>query len=152
MSHDAIVDFMRREVSIEEHNEVRELWKSHSMAEDNRDLEGLISTLTEDCVYEMPQTGTRWEGHDGAREFYITLLTAFPDIHFDLQDIVIGPQGVCKEANVTATHLGDWLHFKATGEKLVFKVIIFFPWDPEKKKFRGEKVYLDSVEQFVNKT
>ena len=49
------------------YREVRELYKTHSIAEDARDLEGLISTLTPDCVYELVQTGHRWEGHDGAR-------------------------------------------------------------------------------------
>ena len=70
---------------------------------------GLISTLTPDCVYELVQTGHRWEGHDGAPRFYTELLTAFPDIVFNLTDIVIGPQGVCEEANVSATQQAPWL-------------------------------------------
>ncbi len=122
------------------------------MAEDKRNLEGLISTLTEDCTYVMPQTGNVWSGHAGAREFYTQLLTAFPDIHFDLVDIVIGPQGVCEEASVTATHKVQWLKFPATNRHLQFKVIIFFPWDPAKKKFRGEKIYLDSIERIMDVT
>ena len=79
------------------------------IAEDNRDLPGLISTLTEDCVYELVQTGHRWEGHEGAARFYGGLLGAFPDIDFQLTDIVIGPQGVCEEADVTGTHEAEWL-------------------------------------------
>src|SRR5918994_3014189 len=107
--HDAVVDLMRRELDAAEYEEIRELWKRHSIAEDSRDLPGLISTLTEDCVYELVQTGERWEGHEGAARFYTELLTAFPDIHFDLTNIVIGPQGVCEEASVTGTHEAKWL-------------------------------------------
>ncbi|MFL5980987.1 MAG: nuclear transport factor 2 family protein [Gaiellaceae bacterium] len=132
---------IRRDVSTAEHDEIRELWKRHSTAEDNRDLPGLISTLTEDCVYELVQTGHRWEGHDGATRFYGGLLSAFPDIHFDLIDIVIGPQGVCEEADVSGTHEAQWLEFPPSGERLAWKVAIFFPWDPERRLFRGEKVY-----------
>ena len=47
---------MRRPVDRDEFEEIRELWKGHSIAEDNRDLPGLISTLTDDCVYEVMGT------------------------------------------------------------------------------------------------
>ena len=97
----------------------------HSIAEDNRDLPGLISTLTEDCVYEVMGTGARWERHEGAARFYTELLTAFPDIHFDLEYIVIGPQGVCEEAIVTATHEARWLDHEPTGERLEWRNAIF---------------------------
>ena len=134
-------DLIRRDVSPVEHDEIRELWKRHSIAEDSRDLVGLISTLTDDCVYELVPTGHRWEGHEGAARFYGGLLAAFPDIHFDLTDIVIGPQGVCEEADVTGTHEAEWLGVPASGAHLAWKVVIFFPWDRESRLFRGEKVY-----------
>jgi steroid delta-isomerase-like uncharacterized protein len=134
-------DVIRLEPSASEHEEIRELWKKHSIAEDERDLPGLISTLTDDCVYELVQTGHRWEGHEGAARFYMELLGAFPDIHFDLTHIVIGPQGVCEEADVTGTHEAAWLGFPPSGERLSWKVVIFFPWDAGKRLFRGERVY-----------
>jgi predicted ester cyclase len=142
VEHDAVVELIRREPH--DYAEIRELWKRHSLAEDARDLPGLISTLTEDCVYELPQTGRHWEGHEGAARFYTQLLTAFPDIHFDLTDIVIGPQGVCEEARVTGTHEARWLDYEATGDRLTWRVVIFFPWNEEKKLFRGEKIYTDT--------
>src|ERR687889_1101317 len=109
MDHDAVVGLLRRDLLQDEYDEIRELWKRHSIAEDARDLPGLISTLAEDCVYELVQSGDRWEGHEGASRFYTELLSAFPDIHFDLTNIVIGPQGVCEEARVTGTHTAPWL-------------------------------------------
>jgi hypothetical protein len=141
--HDEVVELLRRESTPELHAEIRELWKRHSLAEDGRDLPGLISTLTPDCVYEIRPYGHRWEGHEGATRFYLGLLGAFPDIHFDLTDIVIGPQGVVEEARVTGTFRNDWLDFKATGEVHTWNVVIFFPWDEERRLFRGEKVYTD---------
>ncbi len=143
VEHDAVVDLIRRDLSVAEYDEIRELWKKHSIAEDARDLPGLISTLTPDCVYVLPQSGHRWEGHEGAARFYTELLTAFPDIHFDLTDIVIGPQGVCEEARVTGTHRARWLGAEPSGERLQWTVVIFFPWDAERRLFRGEKVYVD---------
>jgi hypothetical protein len=124
-----------------EHDRIRELWKRHSIAEDRRDLPGLISTLTEDCVYELVQTGHRWEGHEGATRFYAGLLGGFPDIDFGLTDIVVGPQGVFEEADVTGTHEGEWLGIPPSGERLAWTVAIFFPWDPERRLFGGERVW-----------
>jgi predicted ester cyclase len=135
------VELMRREVTPELYREVRELWKAHSMAEDRRDIAGLIATLTPDCVYEVLPGGARWEGHAGATRFYTELLSAFPDVHFDLQNIVIGPQGACEEAKVTGTHRGKWLEYAPSGQRVEFRVVIFFPWDLERKKFKGERVF-----------
>jgi hypothetical protein len=127
--------------SADEHAEIRELWKRHSIAEDERDFPGLISTLTEGCVYELVGTGHRWEGHEAATRFYTGLLGAFPDIDFQLTDIVIGPQGVFEEADVTGTHEAEWLGIPPSGEHLAWKVAIRFPWDAERHLFSGERVY-----------
>ena len=139
-------ELLARDVSPEEYREIRELWKAHSIAEDKRDIAGLIATLTPDCVYELVQTGHRWEGHEGAARFYTELLTAFPDIAFDLTDIVIGPQGVCEEAHVTATHAAPWLGVEPTGGHLEWDVVIWFPWDDDRRLFRGEKVYVSGID------
>jgi predicted ester cyclase len=139
-------ELLKRDTDPAEYQEIRALWKAHSIAEDQRNIAGLLATLTEDCVYEVVTTGHRWEGLDGARRFYTELLTAFPDVHFELENIVIGPQGVCEEANVTGTHQHDWGGFTASGGRVAFKVIIFFPWDRARKRFRGERVFVDFAE------
>jgi steroid delta-isomerase-like uncharacterized protein len=137
---------LRRPLHAATYDEIRELWKRHSIAEEHRDLAGLISTLTDDCVYEIPAWDRRWEGHAGATRFYNELLTAFPDIHFALTEIVIGPQGVCEEADVNATHERNWLDVPASGRRLQFQVVIFFPWDHDRRLFRGERVHVFGLE------
>jgi steroid delta-isomerase-like uncharacterized protein len=135
-------ELLRRELEPELYDEIRELWKRHSIAEESHDLEGIIATLTEDCIYEIPEWERRWEGHEGAKRFYTELLTAFPDIHFALTEIVIGPQGVSEEALVTATHAREWLDVPASGRRLEFRVVILFPWDERRRLFRGERVHV----------
>jgi hypothetical protein len=134
-----------REVDPQLYEEIRELWKRHSIAEEHRDLPGLISTLADDCVYEIPAWNERWEGHAGATEFYNGLLTAFPDIRFALTEIVIGPQGVCEEARVTATHEREWLGRTTNGQRLEFTVVIFFPWNAEQRLFAGERIHVSGL-------
>lgn len=133
-------------VTPESYQQIRRLWIKHSIAEDGRDLQGLIDTLAEDCVYEVVPTGQRWEGHDGAREFYTTFLGAFPDVKFDLQDIVIGPQGVIEVAIMRGTHQGTWAGMEATGKIVECTIIIHFPWNREAQLFAGERVYFDRAE------
>ena len=137
-------ELLKRDIDAAEIEAIRELWKQHSLAEEGRDIAGLLATLTDDCVYEIVGTPHRWEGHDGATGFYTGLLTAFPDIEFQLTDIVVGPQGICEEAQVTGTHERDWLDFEATGKRVEFGVVIFFPWDPDRRLFKGEKVYVQA--------
>jgi len=118
------------------------LWIAHSIAEDTRDIPGLMATLTEDCIYTIGNNGTGWHGKAGATQFYQQLLSAFPDIHFDLQYIVIGPQGVFEEANVTATYRSQWLDMPPPSDQPIeFTVTILFPWDTKQKLFTGERVY-----------
>lgn len=125
----------------DDYDDIRRLWKSHSLAEHARDIAGLMATLTDDCDYELVQTGHRWEGHEGATRFYTELLAAFPDIDFALTSIVIGPQGVCEEAVVNATHRAPWLGVEPSDEPMVWRNVIYFPWDPEARLFTGERIY-----------
>ena len=57
MASERILELLRRPSDPDEHDAIRELWKTHSIAEDNRDLPGLLSTLTTDCVYTVAGTG-----------------------------------------------------------------------------------------------
>jgi ketosteroid isomerase-like protein len=137
-----VIKSIRRRVDPDEYRAIRQLWIAHSLAEDAHDIPGLMATLTEDCVYTVVNSGVTWPGKAGATQFYQQLLTAFPDIHFDLQNIVIGPQGVFEEAFVTGTYESQWLDMPApNGQRVEFAVTILFPWDPRQKLFKGERVY-----------
>jgi len=144
--HSAIIKQLRRKVDADEYKIIRQLWMDHSIAEDTRDIPGLMATLIEDCIYTVANNGVNWHGKEGATRFYQELLAAFPDIHFDLQNIVIGPQGVFEEAHVTATYQSQWLDMPTpNGEPIQFDVIIFFPWDSTQRLFRGERVYFFNI-------
>jgi predicted ester cyclase len=133
------------EITPELYEKIRRLWINHSIAEDARDLQGLVDTLAPSCVYEIIPTGQHWEGHDGARNFYLSFLMAFPDVHFDLQDIVIGPQGVIEVTRMTGTQKGEWAAIpgEPTGRNVDTMIVIHFPWNPEAQLFDGERVYFD---------
>ncbi|HET7029098.1 MAG TPA: ester cyclase [Candidatus Limnocylindrales bacterium] len=122
---------------------IKRLWVRHSIAEDRRDIDGLIATLAPGCVYEIIPTGQRWDGHDGARAFYSELFAAFPDNRFQLTDIVVGPQGVFEVATLTGTNQGPWAGVAPSGLPVALQVLILFPWDPATERFTGERIWFD---------
>jgi predicted ester cyclase len=126
-----------------EQRRIKRLWVRHSIAEDRRDIDGLISTLAPECVYEIVGTGFRWEGHDGARAFYTELFAAFPDNRFALTDIVIGPQGVFEAVVLEATHAGAFAGLAPTGRRVRIELAILFPWDGATQRFAGEQIFID---------
>jgi predicted ester cyclase len=126
-----------------EQRRIKRLWVRHSIAEDRRDIDGLISTLAPECAYEIVGTGLRWDGHDGARAFYTELFAAFPDNTFALTDIVIGPQGVFEAVVLEATHAGPFAGLGPTGRHLRLELAILFPWNPAAQLFDGEQIFID---------
>ena len=131
-------DFDRAEL-----RRIKRLWVRHSIAEDRRDIEGLIATLAPTCVYELVPTGQRWDGHDGARAFYAELFAAFPNNRFALSEIVVGPQGVFEVATLTGTNEGPWAGAPSSGLPVALEVLILFPWDPATERFIGERIWFD---------
>jgi predicted ester cyclase len=122
---------------------IKRLWVRHSIAEDRRDIDGLIATLSPGCVYEIVPTGQRWEGHASARAFYTELFAAFPDNRFALTDIVIGPQGVFEAVVLEATHVGPFAGLAPTGRRVRIELAILFPWDQAAERFSGERIFID---------
>ena len=122
---------------------IRRLWQRHSIAEDRRDIDGLISTLAPECVYEIVGTGLRWEGHAGARAFYTELFAAFPDNSFSLTDIVIGAQGVFEAVVLDATHEARFAGLEPSGRRVRLELAILFPWNQQAGLFDGEQIFID---------
>jgi predicted ester cyclase len=125
------------------HRRIRRLWQRHSIAEDRRDIDGLIATLAPGCVYEIVGTGLRWDGHQGASAFYMELFAAFPDNKFALMDIVIGPQGVFEAVVLEATHQGPFAGLAPTHRPVRLELAILFPWNPDAQLFDGEQIFID---------
>lgn len=140
---DSIRARLARRFDPAELREIKRLWVRHSIAEDARDIDGLVATLAPNCVYEIVPTGQRWDGLDGIRRFYAELFAAFPDNRFELSEIVVGPQGVFEAARLTATNLGPWAGVPASGLPLDLEVLILFPWDPATRLFLGERIWFD---------
>jgi steroid delta-isomerase-like uncharacterized protein len=57
-------------------------------------------------------------GHQGARQFFKVYVTAFPDLHFDIEQILAaGDSHVAVRWRSSGTHLGPLADIPATGRK-----------------------------------
>ena len=129
------------EVTQEQYDYIKNLWIKHVTNEAEGNIDVVLTTMTDDCVYEIVETGEKWIGHEGARTFYDTLTKAVPDAVFELLDIAIGPQGVLGIANMRGTQKAPFAGNDGTGQKIFWRLINMFSWDPVKLKFTGERIY-----------
>jgi hypothetical protein len=141
---DKIGERLGRRFDAAELLEIKRLWVRHSIAEDRRDIDGLVATIAPHGQYEIVPTSQLWSGHAGVRAFYTELFAAFPDNRFELTEIVVGPQGVFEAARLTATNLAPWAGMPASGLPVNLEVLILFPWDPQARLFLGEKIWFDA--------
>jgi hypothetical protein len=75
-------------------SEEEKLFGPHTDEEGDAALEQSLTAFTDDCVMDLRQTGERFHGLDGARDFYTkAFIPAFEDMRWTPQALVIGPQG-----------------------------------------------------------
>ena len=122
-------DLLRRPIDSDEYEAILELWKSHSKAEDARDIDGLLATLTGDCVYEIVGTPHVWRGHEGATRFYGGLLVR-PGHRLPADEHRRRAAGRVRGGRLTGFHEQDWVDYKATAERVEFSVVISSPGSP----------------------
>ncbi|HVH64974.1 MAG TPA: ester cyclase [Candidatus Acidoferrum sp.] len=120
------------------------LWLEHARAENHRELERLISTLHEDCEYEVVPLARRWRGKDEVREFYRGLWSAIPDVKLTLLNRVDADDCIVEESEVHGRMDGPMFGVEPSGQPLRYRVVIFFP--VRDGLFTGERVYFDIAE------
>lgn len=57
-------------------------------------------------------------GREGFREFFHTLITAFPDVHLEPATMVADETNVCLAYTLTGTHRGEFQGIAASGKKI----------------------------------
>ena len=140
------------EVTPAGYDEIRRAWLTHAQAEEvlfkpfsedvfQAQMEIMLGVFTENCVMEIAPTGQRWQGHGEAAEFYRVFLASLLDMQWVPHAIVIGPQGVLDVVNMTGTLAQPFAGLTSVGEQVHLQWVIYFPWDREQRKFKGETIY-----------
>ena len=86
-------------------------WNAH-------DVEGFVKRLDTKTTWESDAFPAPFSGHEGARQFFKVYLTAFPDLHLDIEQILAaGDSHVLVRWRSRGTHLGPLGDIPATGRK-----------------------------------
>lgn len=116
-------------------------WMEHVLAENRRDLDRLIGTLSDDAVYEIVPLKQFWRGKDEIRQFYNMLWTAIPDVKLDLRSRVADEHYVVEESHVHGLNTGPLFGLPPTNRHVEFDLVIYFPF--RDGQIMGERLYLD---------
>jgi C-1 hydroxylase len=87
-----------------------EAWNSH-------DPDAVVGFFTPDAVYDDRGAGEIATGRAAIRAHVAGVLTAFPDLRFEIVRTAVGEGLVCGEWRAQMTHRGDFSGLAATGRR-----------------------------------
>jgi steroid delta-isomerase-like uncharacterized protein len=74
----------------------------------------LDELLAPNYVNHTPSVGTPPPGPDGLKPIVLAIRRAFPDLHYTIEDIVVGDRAVAIRTTMTGTHDGDFFGIAPT--------------------------------------
>src|SRR5258708_33941066 len=97
-------------------HQIKRLWQKHVLAENRRDIPGLLATLVDDPLYVLMATGQEYRGQSGVAAFYQGLFDGLPNATFDLKTVTVGEEMDVWESQFRGTHNGVFFGVPATGK------------------------------------
>ena len=92
--------------------QVIDAWNSH-------DVERFVKLLDEKPVIESDTLSHTVTGKDAARQFYLGYVTAFPDLHFEIDQMLATGEYVVTRWTAKGTHRGDLMGLPPTSRSVV---------------------------------
>jgi steroid delta-isomerase-like uncharacterized protein len=90
--------------------EVFDAWNSH-------DSERFAKLLDEKLVIESDTLPQTLKGRDAAKQFFLVYVNAFPDLHFQIDQMLAVDEYVVTRWTATGTHRGDLMGIAPTGKR-----------------------------------
>ena len=128
------------------------LLKQWIEAENARDVEKVLTLLTDDIVIEDVTFGLVMKGKDDFKQFYPTFITAAPDFKLEPKTWVTDDKSFAMEIVYSGTQKGDFPGLPATGKRFSVRTCSFGEF--ENGKIKGRRDYWDMVtlrEQLLGK-
>jgi steroid delta-isomerase-like uncharacterized protein len=86
------------------------LWKTG-------DSDSFVKLIADDFVSESDTLPTPLRGRDGARQSMQMYIKAFPDLRFDIEQMIASGEYVVTRWHATGTHKGELMGIPATGRR-----------------------------------
>jgi steroid delta-isomerase-like uncharacterized protein len=94
------------------------------------DVDGFIDQLSDDFVDHETGPGIP-PTKEGARQLFNILVGAFPDLRFDIEDIIESGDKVVARARITGNHKGDFFGVAPSGKRVDVEAIDIVRFDDE---------------------
>jgi steroid delta-isomerase-like uncharacterized protein len=85
------------------------------------DIDRYLQRIDDSYVGESEMSPGPIRGHDGVRQNMNMLLTAFPDLHLDIEEMIATSDHVVTRVRVTATHRGNYAGVPATNKSVSWR-------------------------------
>ena len=99
---------------------VEELWNA-------RQLDVADEIFSEECVTHQLHSGVlaepAWRGPQAMKEHVSGWLMSFPDLHFNVEQMVAERDRVVSQLVMEGTHQGTWMGILPTGKRLQIRMI-----------------------------
>ena len=79
-----------------------------------------------DIVFHSPVDGSQIDGFDALLEYAHTILGAFEDFHYDVQDVIVDGDRVVLRMVQTGRHTGDYFGLPPTGRRVRMNEVFVF--------------------------
>lgn len=122
-----------------------ELVKAHLRAEDVADVDAVLATFTEDCIYRIPAYGLELRGKEQIGEFYAAMFRSFPDFENISETYHVARDAIFVEIVTRRTHGGPWREIPPTGRTFESTSVAQFPIAPD-GLLGGEIVHVNAVD------
>lgn len=122
-----------------------QLVQDHLRAEDEHDVEAVLATFTEDCIYRIPAYDIDLRGKEQIGEFYSGMFASFPDFLNESKTYHVSESAVFVEIVTERTHGGPWRDFEPTGTTFRTTSLAQFPIAPD-GLLGGETVHVNPVD------
>ncbi|RPJ50770.1 MAG: ester cyclase [Chloroflexi bacterium] len=90
------------------------------------DMEVLNEIVSEDLIENQAGPPGSPTGREGFREWLTTFRRAFPDLHFDIKDMIIDKNKAWVRSTGYGTNTGEFLGLPATGKTIAAEAIDIF--------------------------
>lgn len=122
-----------------------ELVVDHLRAEDRHDVDAVLATFTEDCVYRIPAYDIDLRGKEAVGQFYTGMFESFPDFLNESETYHESEQAIFVEIVTERTHDGPWRDLEPTGTTFRTTSLAQFPIAPD-GLLGGEIVHVNPVD------
>jgi steroid delta-isomerase-like uncharacterized protein len=120
-----------------------DLVRAHLEAEDRRDVEGALTSFSDDCSYRMDTFGIDLRGKPAIADHYRGAFKAMPNFANDKNgEMFDGGDDVFRLGYFQVTQSGPWKDLPASGRDVKVWVLAHFPRAPD-GQLGGESVWFN---------